>query len=55
MNRRVAVKTWLAFGIAAAGGNVFAHTGDAHGKKAGPVKKEQKPWGMCARARPSGS
>lgn len=25
---------------------VFAH-GDAHAKKAGPVKKEQKPWGIA--------
>jgi len=51
MNRRTLVKTSLAFGIVAAGGNVFAHSKDAHGKSAGPVKKEQKPWGIAGDAK----
>ncbi|MBC7832258.1 MAG: cupredoxin family protein [Hyphomicrobium sp.] len=37
--------------MAAAGNNVFAHSKDDHDKKAGPVKKEQKPWGIAGDAK----
>ena len=32
---------------AASTSTVFAHGDDAHAKKTGPVKKEQKPWGIA--------
>jgi uncharacterized cupredoxin-like copper-binding protein len=32
---------------AATTSTVFAHGDEAHAKKAGPVKKEQKPWGIA--------
>jgi len=34
-----------------AGGTALAHGNEDHGKKAGPVKKEQKPWGIAAEAK----
>lgn len=51
MNRRTMIMTGVAFGIAAAGSNVFAHNKDDQGKKSGPVKKEQKPWGIAGDAK----
>jgi len=51
MNRRTMIMTGAAVGIAAAGSNVFAHSKDDHGKKSGPVKKEQKPWGIAGDAK----
>ena len=36
-----------ALSAAATTTSVFAHGDEAHAKKAGPVKKEQKPWGIA--------
>lgn len=44
------VKSLLALGIALAGTTGLAHTDKAHVKKAGPVKKEQKDWGIAGDA-----
>ncbi|MDI1340187.1 cupredoxin family protein [Polaromonas sp.] len=41
---------FLAALIAGAGTFAFAHGDDAHAKKAGPVKKEQKEWGIAGEA-----
>ena len=51
MIRRTLVKTCFAFGIAAVGATVSAHSDDPHKKKAGPVRKEQKPWGIAGDAK----
>ena len=51
MIRRNLFRSLLAFGFATAGVNVFAHTDNAHKKKAGPVKKEQEPWGIAGDAK----
>jgi uncharacterized cupredoxin-like copper-binding protein len=37
--------------IASAGTFAFAHGDEAHAKKAGPVKKEQKEWGIAGDAK----
>lgn len=37
--------------IASTGTFAFAHSEDAHAKKAGPVKKEQKEWGIAGDAK----
>ncbi|MDI1237395.1 MAG: cupredoxin family protein [Polaromonas sp.] len=42
---------FLATLIACAGTFAFAHGDDAHAKKAGPVKKEQKEWGIAGEAK----
>lgn len=41
----------LATLIAGASTFAFAHSEDAHAKKAGPVKKEQKEWGIAGEAK----
>ena len=41
----------LATLIAGASTFAFAHSNDAHAKKAGPVKKEQKEWGIAGEAK----
>ncbi len=43
---RTIAKILLSATIAASGFAVQAHSSDPHGKKAGPVKKEQKDWGI---------
>ena len=40
----------LAGGLLAAASTGFAHEGQAHGNKAGAVRKEQKPWGIAGDA-----
>ncbi len=42
---------FLAALIAGASTFAFAHGDDAHAKKAGPVKKEQKEWGIAGEAK----
>jgi uncharacterized cupredoxin-like copper-binding protein len=37
--------------IASTGSFAFAHSDEAHAKKAGPVKKEQKEWGIAGDAK----
>ena len=41
----------LAAALIAASLGVAAHEGEDHGKKAGPVKKEQKAWGIAGEAK----
>ena len=45
-------RSLVAVSIALAGGAVQAHKDEDHSKKAGPVKKEQKPWGIAGDAKP---
>ena len=44
-------RSMVAFSIALAGGAVQAHKDEDHSKKAGPVKKEQKDWGIAGNAK----
>ena len=48
---RTMIQTFLACTVAVAGTSAVAHTGDPHAKKAGPVKKEQKAWGIAGDAK----
>ena len=45
------IKLIAALTLATAGTAAFAHEGEDHGKKAGPVKKEQKDWGIASAAK----
>ncbi len=47
--KHIAIATCLA--LAAFSGSVAAHGNEAHGKPAGPVKKEQKAWGIAGDAK----
>lgn len=40
--------------LAVAGSSAIAHGNEAHAKPSGPVRKEQKPWGIAAEARQAG-
>jgi uncharacterized cupredoxin-like copper-binding protein len=41
-------RQFIAVGAACVALPAAAHTGDPHARKAGPVRKEQKPWGIAA-------
>jgi uncharacterized cupredoxin-like copper-binding protein len=45
------IKSLLALGIALAGTAALAHGDQAHSKKANPVRKEQKEWGIAGDAK----
>lgn len=45
------LKTLLTSGLVAASAAAYAHGDQMHAKKAGPVKMEQKPWGVAGEAR----
>ena len=51
MKSKTAVAAMLALALGLGGGVAFAHGDDAHPKKAGAVKKEQKAWGIAGDAR----
>ena len=48
---RTLIQTVLACAVAIAGTSAVGHSGDPRAKKAGTVKKEQKPWGIAGEAR----
>ncbi len=45
------LKSLLVSGLVAASSFAFAHGNEMHAPKAGPVKMEQKPWGIAGEAR----
>lgn len=45
------LKTWIAGGLMAASAAAFAHGEKMHSPHTGPVKLEQKPWGVAGQAR----
>jgi uncharacterized cupredoxin-like copper-binding protein len=45
------LKTWIAGGLMAASAAAFAHGEKMHAPHTGPVKLEQKPWGIAGQAR----
>ncbi|GAB3190322.1 cupredoxin domain-containing protein [Hydrogenophaga aquatica] len=45
------LRTLLTSGLVAASAAAYAHGDQMHAKKAGPVKMEQKPWGVAGEAR----
>ena len=45
------IKTLLMAAVLATAGHALAHTEKPHDKKAGPVKKEQKDWGIAGNAK----
>ena len=51
MKSKTAVAAMLALALGLGGGAAFAHGDDAHAKKAGAVKKEQKAWGIAGDAK----
>ncbi|MBN8488580.1 MAG: cupredoxin family protein [Burkholderiales bacterium] len=47
--KQIAIATLLSFAVL--GGSAWAHGKESHGKPAGPVKKEQKAWGIAGDAK----
>jgi uncharacterized cupredoxin-like copper-binding protein len=45
------IKAWTLFAALGFAGTALAHGGSDHGKKPGPVRKEQKDWGIAGDAK----
>jgi uncharacterized cupredoxin-like copper-binding protein len=45
------IKAWTLFAALGFAGTALAHGGPDHGKKSGPVRKEQKDWGIAGDAK----